>query len=103
MSLKDAELQETFTQVSGGSAEGVSEELYLRWLVTLSEDRDTAEQVVQSFSALADGKQYVTVDGLMQGGFSAEDAEALSALMPKDEQGQMDYKTYVESEYAQSQ
>lgn len=103
VSLKDNELPQTYTQVSEGKAEGVSEELYVRWLVTLSEDRDTADQVVQSFSALADGKQYVTVDGLMQGGLSAEDAEALGALMPKNEQGEMDYSTFVQSEYAQSQ
>ena len=103
VSMKDEELPQTYAQVSEGKAEGVSEEAYVRWLVTLSEDRDTADQVVQSFSALADGKQYVTVDGLMQGGLSAEDAEALGTLMPKNEQGELDYNTFVQSEYAQAQ
>ncbi|MCJ1297207.1 actinin alpha 2 [Xylographa carneopallida] len=103
VSLKDDELPATYAQVSEGNAEGVGEEAYVRWLTTLSEDRDTAEQVVASFSALADGKQYVTVDGLRQGGLSAEDAEALGQLMPKNEQGELDFTAYVQSEYAQSQ
>ena len=103
VSLKNDELPQTYAEVSEGKAEGVSEELYVRWLVTLSEDRDTAEQVVQSFSQLADGKQYVTVDGLTQGGLSAEDAQALGELMPKNEQGELDFKTFVASEYAQPQ
>ena len=103
VSIKDLELPQTYTQVSEGKAEGVSEELYMRWLTGLSEDRDTADQVVESFSALADGKQYVTVDGLMQAGLSADDAEALGTLMPKNEQGELDYNSFVQSEYSQAQ
>ncbi|KAF3902282.1 Alpha-actinin-2 [Dactylellina cionopaga] len=52
-------MHETFLEVSTG-ARSVSFEQFIRFMVSVTEDQQSAEQVFQSFKEVADGKPYVT-------------------------------------------
>ncbi|KAJ6263973.1 Alpha-actinin-2 [Drechslerella dactyloides] len=52
-------MHETFLEVSMGSR-AVSFEQFIRFMVSVTEDQQSAEQVFQSFKEVADGKPYVT-------------------------------------------
>ncbi|KAF3930087.1 Alpha-actinin-2 [Dactylella cylindrospora] len=52
-------MHETFIEVSRGSR-SVSFEQFIRFMVSVTEDQQSAEQVYQSFKEVADGKLYVT-------------------------------------------
>ena len=52
----DEEMHEKFTEVSGGQRKGVTFEQFIRFMVDVTEDQNTAEQVFQSFKEVADGK-----------------------------------------------
>ena len=45
-----------FKEVSGGQKKGVSFEQFIRFMVEVTEDQNTAAQVFQSFKEVADGK-----------------------------------------------
>ena len=52
----DEEMHEKFAEVSGGQRKGVTFEQFIRFMVDVTEDQNTAEQVFQSFREVADGK-----------------------------------------------
>ena len=51
----EKEMKETFRDVAGGSGH-VTFEQFIRFMVSVTEDQNTAEQVFQSFREVADGK-----------------------------------------------
>ena len=51
----EQEMKETFREVSGGKSY-VTFEQFIRFMVAVTEDQNTAEQVFQSFKEVADGK-----------------------------------------------
>ncbi|QIW98352.1 hypothetical protein AMS68_003870 [Peltaster fructicola] len=53
------EMHDTFMDVSGKTG-SVSFEQFIRFMVNVTEDQNTAEQVFESFREVADGKPYVT-------------------------------------------
>ena len=52
----DAEMHGKFKEVSGGQKKGVTFEQFIRFMVEVTEDQNTAAQVFQSFKEVADGK-----------------------------------------------
>ncbi|PNS18582.1 hypothetical protein CAC42_5121 [Sphaceloma murrayae] len=57
----EGEMHERFVQVSGGGRMGtVTFEQFIRFMVDVTEDQNTAQQVFESFREVADGKPYVT-------------------------------------------
>ena len=100
--LKDAELAATFAQLSEGKAEGVSEEAYTTYLVNLSEDKDHPEQIKASFKQLANDRPFVRKEDLLIPPLTQEDVDLLAQLMPKNEQGELDYNAFIDSSYSQS-
>ena len=52
----EGEMHEHFIQVSGGGGGSVSFEQFIRFMVEVTEDQYTAEQVFDSFKEVADGK-----------------------------------------------
>ena len=52
----EGEMHERFVQVSGGGGGTVSFEQFIRFMVDVTEDQNTAEQVFESFQEVADGK-----------------------------------------------
>jgi Ca2+-binding EF-hand superfamily protein len=57
--FSEDEMHDYFVETSGGRGR-VTFEQFIRFMVDVTEDQNTAEQVFQSFSEVADGKPYVT-------------------------------------------
>ncbi|KAL8827636.1 MAG: hypothetical protein Q9191_003063 [Dirinaria sp. TL-2023a] len=77
----EQEMKETFREVSGGKGY-VTFEQFIRFMVAVTEDQNTAEQVFQSFKEVADGKPYVTELDLRHSLIPDELVEDLLASMP---------------------
>lgn len=57
----ESEMHEKFVEVASGGRTGtVGFEQFIRFMVDVTEDQNTAEQVFESFREVADGKPYVT-------------------------------------------
>ncbi|KAK2761144.1 hypothetical protein FQN54_001665 [Arachnomyces sp. PD_36] len=81
------EMHEVFVETCGQSRmernAGVSFEQFIRFMVSVTEDQNTAEQVFQSFREVADGKPYVTELDLRHSLIPDELIENLLQTMPK--------------------
>ncbi|KAL1991723.1 hypothetical protein VTN49DRAFT_5031 [Thermomyces lanuginosus] len=78
------EMHEVFLQTSGGRP-NVTFEQFIRFMVSVTEDQNTAEQVFQSFREVADGKPYVTELDLRHSLIPDELIEKLTQTMPRHE------------------
>ncbi|PSK55700.1 hypothetical protein B9Z65_4578 [Elsinoe australis] len=57
----EGEMHDRFVEVSGGGrTDTVTFEQFIRFMVNVTEDQNTAQQVFESFREVADGKPYVT-------------------------------------------
>ncbi|KAJ5833489.1 hypothetical protein N7474_001800 [Penicillium riverlandense] len=83
------EMHEVYLEVCGSSRlaqnAGVSFEQFIRFMVSVTEDQNTAEQVFQSFKEVADGKPYVTELDLRHSLIPDEVIEHLVKTMPQHE------------------
>ncbi|KAI4165658.1 MAG: hypothetical protein LQ342_000600 [Letrouitia transgressa] len=78
----ETEMHERFQEVSGGKG-SVGFEPFIRFMVSVTEDQNTAEQVFQSFREVADGKPYVTELDLRHSLIPDEMVEDLMHSMPE--------------------
>ncbi|KAL8932680.1 MAG: hypothetical protein Q9216_006730 [Gyalolechia sp. 2 TL-2023] len=78
----DAEMHDVFRQVSSDGRSSVGFEQFIRFMVSVTEDQNTAEQVFQSFREVADGKPYVTELDLRHSLIPEELVEDLLRSMP---------------------
>jgi Ca2+-binding EF-hand superfamily protein len=76
------EMHERFVEVAGHSGGSVSFEQFIRFMVDVTEDQNTAEQVFESFREVADGKPYVTELDLTHSLIPEEIVQQLMASMP---------------------
>ena len=76
------EMHERFVEVAGRSGGSVSFEQFIRFMVDVTEDQNTAEQVFESFREVADGKPYVTELDLTHSLIPEEIVQQLMASMP---------------------
>ncbi|KAL1302461.1 hypothetical protein AAFC00_002853 [Neodothiora populina] len=100
------EMREHFVQVSGGGAgSSVTFEQFIRFMVEVTEDQYTAEQVFDSFREVADGKPYVTEMDLRHSLIPDELIDDLVKTMPEHrgpdlqedrEMAKYDYITFME-------
>lgn len=79
----EVEMKERFVEVSGGRGGTVSFEQFIRFMVDVTEDQNTAEQVFESFREVADGKPYVTELDLRHSLIPDELIEDLVKTMPE--------------------
>lgn len=79
--FSEDEMHEYFLETSGGR-DRVTFEQYIRFLVEVTEDQNTAEQVFQSFREVADGKPYVTEMDLRHSLVPDEVIEKLVEIIP---------------------
>ncbi|KAF7716236.1 Alpha-actinin-like protein [Penicillium ucsense] len=83
------EMHEVYVEVCGAERltqnAGVSFEQFIRFMVSVTEDQNTAEQVFQSFKEVADGKPYVTELDLRHSLIPDEVIEHLVKTMPPHE------------------
>jgi Ca2+-binding EF-hand superfamily protein len=78
----EEEMHEQFVSISAGKAH-VTFEQFIRFMVSITEDQNTAEQVFQSFREVADGKPYVTELDLRHSLIPDELVEDLLSSMPE--------------------
>ncbi|KAJ5913278.1 hypothetical protein N7504_002161 [Penicillium tannophilum] len=83
------EMHQVYVEVCGATRlsqnAGVSFEQFIRFMVSVTEDQNTAEQVFQSFREVADGKPYVTELDLQHSLIPDEVIEHLIKTMPQHE------------------
>lgn len=89
----DKTFEETFTRIATDGT--VDEASYTKYMCSLSEDKDTPEQIKESFKLLADGRDIVTAQQLATPPLDADDAAFLGDMMDKKENG-FDYNSYVD-------
>ncbi|KAJ2327033.1 alpha-actinin, partial [Coemansia sp. RSA 2681] len=80
-SFADDEFGALYDQLSCGS-EYITFEVYIRFMVELTEDQTTPEQLLQSFRVIAADKEYVTEDDLRLSDLSAPSIAYLLRAMP---------------------
>ena len=97
----DAALVEVFKKVSGG-ADNVTFEQFTKFMVSVTEDRVTADQLRQSFSAICGGKKYITETEMRVGQIPPEQVEYLKQVMPfaAGHDGAYDYEAYLNKVFA---
>lgn len=102
----EEEMHDVFGSVSCGGR-SVTFEQFIRFMVDVTEDQNSAEQVWQSFREVADGKPYVTEVDLRHSLIPDTMIEQLVKTMPKvrvmvDDEGEkreeegFDYEKYME-------
>ncbi|KAL6811010.1 hypothetical protein GGI42DRAFT_339820 [Trichoderma sp. SZMC 28013] len=79
--FSEEEMHDYFVDTSGGK-EYVTFEQFIRFMVDVTEDQNTAEQVFQSFREVADGKPYVTEMDLRHSLVPEEVIDTLLNMMP---------------------
>lgn len=96
----DEELQTIFDRVREGN-EHISFDQYLRYNLSLIEDKDTPEQTNGAFQLLSDGAQGVTKDQLLVEPLTEEDVDFLLAKMGAqvNEDGTYDFATFVNGHF----
>jgi len=77
----EQEMHERFVEVAG-RGNSVSFEQFIRFMVDVTEDQNTAEQVFESFMEVADGKPYVTEMDLTHSLIPEELVQQLVETMP---------------------
>ncbi|KAI9505728.1 actinin-like protein [Coemansia spiralis] len=95
-SFTDEEFGALYDQLSCGS-EYISFEVYIRFMVELTEDQTTPEQLLQSFRVIAADKEYVTQEDLRLSELSPPSIAYLIRVMPKSELADAgyDYLAYL--------
>jgi len=94
----DADFDQTFSLVSGGSAV-VSKEQYISYLTSKYQDKDSPDQIKESFKAVADGADSISAAQLQTPPLTAEDAEFLQKVLPARDDGTYDYGAFVDSQF----
>ncbi|KAJ4268626.1 alpha-actinin [Fusarium torreyae] len=79
--FSEDEMHDYFHETSGGR-DYVTFEQFIRFMVDVTEDQNTAEQVFQSFREVADGKPYVTEMDLRHSLVPDEVIDQLIEIMP---------------------
>ncbi|KAF4457578.1 hypothetical protein F53441_628 [Fusarium austroafricanum] len=79
--FSEDEMHDYFLETSGGR-DYVTFEQFIRFMVDVTEDQNTAEQVFQSFREVADGKPYVTEMDLRHSLVPDEVIDQLVEIMP---------------------
>jgi Ca2+-binding EF-hand superfamily protein len=93
---EDAEFEEVFRK-AGNSADEISFEKFTNFMVSITEDRTTPDQIRQSFRAIANGKNHITEVDMCVGQLDAEQVEHLKSVLPKfaGVEGGYDYEAYL--------
>jgi len=94
----DAEFESIFARVSEG-APNISQEQYIAYLSAKYEDKDSPDQIKDSFKAVSGGPT-ISSAALRYPPLSEEDAAYLEKVMPKTEDGSYDYSSFVDGVFA---
>lgn len=88
-----------------GTLQGESYEIgfdkFLEYMIQITSDHTTENEIYQAFRDLAGDKDFITADDLRRGGMPAEKVDYLTKEMPpyKDIEGAFDYKTWANAAF----
>jgi len=93
--FKDEEtFNKLFLSISQGHAQKISKEQFMNYMISISEDKDTSEQIKASFQLLADQGSRITTQQLRIPPLQENEIGYLGDKMPNGPQ--YDYNTYVD-------
>ncbi|RKP09304.1 calponin homology domain-containing protein [Thamnocephalis sphaerospora] len=100
-SYSDDEFTRIFQKCTQGREE-CSFEQFTKFMVSITEDQTTPDQLRESFKAVAGDKEYITELELKRVGLPADTTQYLAQVMPnKDgEQGHLDYLKFLDNTFA---
>jgi len=91
----DQEMDEIFLLVRVGDV--VTFESFIRFMVEITQDQHTAQQVLDSFYDVAEGKTFVTELDLQRCQVPQPMIDKLKEMMPAHPDGGLDYEEYMMS------
>jgi len=96
----DAAFQKVFASVSGNGA-SITVDEFLTYNVRLLEDKDSPEQIRDSFLLLADSGNAISEAQLSTQPMTRLDVDYLKGKMPQTADGKYDYNAYIDNSFAQ--
>jgi len=96
--LNASEFDAVFAKLSGGDTK-INKDAYVSYVQAKFQDKDTPDQIKDSFRAVADGASTITPDQLNVRPLTHEDVEYLKATMPHAASGGLDYTAFVDSHF----
>jgi len=96
----NAVFESIFKRVSN-NADTISFDQFVDYLVSITADTVSPQQLTDSFDTIAQGKDHITVNDLKVAGLSAEQIGFLTSSMPPHHSiaGALDYKTWLKSQF----
>jgi len=95
----DSEFEAVFNRVSQGSAK-VSKEQYVNYVQAKYQDKDTPDQIKESFRAVAGGGDTITPEQLNTRPLTDADVAFLQSAIPASSGGGLDYSAFVDSNFS---
>jgi Ca2+-binding EF-hand superfamily protein len=94
----DKRFESIFNKVAAGS-DTVDFQKFLKYMISITKDEESPEQIEDSFNVLAGGKDHVTENDMKVGQLSAEQIAHLKSVLPEKDgiSGGYDYKAYVQN------
>jgi hypothetical protein len=97
----DDHFAKTFDEVSAGKG-SVNLEQYMKYIVALQEDRDSPDQLKDSFRQMAGDNDTITGDQLNIPPLTDDDVNYLKSVMPKLDNDRYDYNAFVDQSFTSS-
>jgi len=94
----DEQFLKVFNQVSQGN-DKISKDQFVNYLCELSEDKDSPEQIKQSFNILADASENISQVQLRVPPLKDNEINYLSQKMPPVRENVFDYQTYTDQAF----
>merc|ERR1711862_486106 len=91
----DKRFESIFSKVT--DTDMVDFQKFLKYMISITKDEESPEQIEDSFNVLAGGKDHVTVNDMKVGQLSDAQIAHLTSVLPAKEgiDGAFDYKQYV--------
>jgi len=96
----EQEFQDCFNKVAQGDSK-ITKAQYLGFVEARYKDRDTPDQIKESFKAVADGNATITAEQLNCRPLTQDDVEYLKSVMTQTSNGGYDYNAFVDSNFVQ--
>jgi Ca2+-binding EF-hand superfamily protein len=80
---KDTGSEKLFQQVSQGDANGVTFDMYVKYMISLTEDTIDPSQLASSFKVVSNGKDFITAQDMQRAQMTPDQVEYLKSSCPQ--------------------
>jgi Ca2+-binding EF-hand superfamily protein len=94
----DAAFDKVFASVANGAPQ-ITLEQYIAYNVSLAQDKDSPDQIIESFKVMANDADTIAADQLHMPPLTQEETQYLQTHMPKADESHFDYKAYVQASF----